>query len=105
VLEIFVIQSKPLPCKAKYLSQDMVYGIDGFKNYDTNSNQCVLNQFHKYWLILSNVISTIISMIVGMRTNNFVMANHEMQINGLIDYGFVCLKFGYVFYLVKTLRI
>lgn len=72
----------------------MVCGIESFKNYHTNSNQCVLNQFHRYWLILSNVISSAISMIVGMRTNNYVMANQEMQVNGPIDYGFVCLKFG-----------
>ncbi len=44
-------------------------------------------------------------MIVGMCTNNYVMANHEMQVYGPIDYGFVFYKFQVVFYLVKTLRI
>jgi hypothetical protein len=44
-------------------------------------------------LVIFDAISIIISMIVGMCTNNFVMANHKMQVCGLIDFGFVCLKF------------
>jgi len=44
-------------------------------------------------LVIFDVISIVISMIVGMHTNNFVMANHGMQVCGLLDFGFVCLRF------------
>ncbi len=70
---------------------NMGCGIENTNFFDSNNNQCVLNRSHRYWLILSNVVFSVISMIVDMCTDNFIMAYHEIY--GPKDYGFVCLKF------------
>jgi hypothetical protein len=58
-------------------------GIESFKNYDTSYHSMCLELVLRI-LVIFDAISAIISMIV--------MANHEMQVCGLIDFGFVYLR-------------
>jgi hypothetical protein len=62
----------------------MGYGIESFKNYDTSCHPMCLELVLQI-LVIFYAISVIIFMIV--------MASHEMQVRGLIDFGFVYLRF------------
>jgi hypothetical protein len=67
-------------------------GTKSLKNYDINNHPMCL-ELVLWILVIFYAIFVVISMIVGMHTNNFIMANHEMQVCGLLDFGFVCLRF------------
>jgi hypothetical protein len=82
--QIFLIQSKPFLCKAKYLLPRHGLWHRKFQNLCTSYHPMCL-ELVLWILAIFDAISAIISMIV--------MANHEMQVCGLIDLGFVCIRF------------